>query len=189
MPDKEVQTIKDLLYYQYAKLVAKSTYNILDGETINQRYYGFIKSAFRGFIHGNKSWSEITKEDTQLAESDNKCDYCGTNEGELQQEPIISKSLKIKPSCSTCERIQTIHNHVLACTECNRSKGLLGLYEFYHKAYPEVKWFYDIIPKLIEKKYLKTIYYCHECAGTLDKSDLNGDGELTVLDIDFILHS
>ncbi len=25
---------------------------------------------------------------------------------------------------------------------------------------------------------------CNECAGTLDASDLNGDGELSVLDID-----
>jgi hypothetical protein len=41
---------------------------------------------------------------------------------------------------------------------------------------------------MLEKKYLRTIYYCHECAGTLDKGDLDGDGRLTVLDIDYILH-
>jgi hypothetical protein len=36
---------------------------------------------------------------------------------------------------------------------------------------------------LLEKKYLKTIYNCHLCAGTLDGGDIDGDGELTVLDI------
>ncbi len=36
-------------------------------------------------------------------------------------------------------------------------------------------------------KYLKTMYYCHKCADTLDKGDIDGDGKLTVLDIDFIL--
>jgi len=40
----------------------------------------------------------------------------------------------------------------------------------------------------LEKKYLKTIYNCHQCAGTLEKGDINDDGEISVLDIDFILH-
>ncbi len=39
----------------------------------------------------------------------------------------------------------------------------------------------------MEKKYLKTIYHCHACAGTLDATDLDGDGEMTVLDLDHIL--
>jgi hypothetical protein len=29
---------------------------------------------------------------------------------------------------------------------------------------------------MIEKKYLKTMMQCHECAGTLDASDINKDG-------------
>ena len=37
------------------------------------------------------------------------------------------------------------------------------------------------------KQYLKTIYNCHLCAGTLDAGDIDGDGELTVLDIDQII--
>ena len=35
----------------------------------------------------------------------------------------------------------------------------------------------DIIPPLVEKKYLKTVYRCHECAGTLDSVDADGDGD------------
>jgi putative acetyltransferase len=31
---------------------------------------------------------------------------------------------------------------------------------------------------LLEKKYFKTIHDCHECIGTLDSGDLDGDGEL-----------
>ena len=37
------------------------------------------------------------------------------------------------------------------------------------------------------KKYLKTILNCHLCAGTLDGGDIDGDGEITVLDIDHII--
>jgi len=64
----------------------------------------------------------------------------------------------------------------------------MGLYEFFKSKYSNEKKFYDFIPSLLEKKYLKTIYNCHKCAGTLDKGDLDGDKVLTVLDIDFILH-
>ena len=44
-----------------------------------------------------------------------------------------------------------------------------------------------MIPVLLEKKYLKTIYKWHECAETLDAGDLDSDGEPTVLDIDYII--
>ena len=67
-------------------------------------------------------------------------------------------------------------------------KATRGLYEFYKVKYPNEKKFYDVIPPLLEKKYLKTIYYCHECAQTLNRGCMDGDGEITVLDIDFIIH-
>ena len=38
------------------------------------------------------------------------------------------------------------------------------------------------------KKYLKTVYQCMaRCAGCLDSGDMDGDGEITVLDIDFAM--
>ena len=46
-----------------------------------------------------------------------------------------------------------------------------------------------MIPKLLEKKYLKTVWHCHECAGTLDSADLDGDGSMTVGDIDAIVRT
>ena len=42
-------------------------------------------------------------------------------------------------------------------------------------------------PSLLEKQYLKTIYNCHACADTLDRGGIDGDHDLTVLDIDFII--
>lgn len=32
MPDKDVKTILDLIYYQYAKLIARSAFKIPDGD-------------------------------------------------------------------------------------------------------------------------------------------------------------
>ena len=49
------------------------------------------------------------------------------------------------------------------------------------------KKFYDSIPPLLEKKYLKTIYNCHNCSGTLDKGDLDGDEVITEPDIDAVI--
>ena len=45
----------------------------------------------------------------------------------------------------------------------------------------------DFILPLSEKKYLKTIYSCHNCSGTLDKGDMDRDNVVTVLDIDAVI--
>ena len=187
MPDRDVKTICDLIYYQYAKIIARSAFSTSDGKEAKKRHYGFIKKTFLELKNGTKSWSGITREDWQFVESEKKCIYCGTK-SDLHREHIIPKSLRIKPECGTCDKIQSIHNQVWVCRQCNSSKGTKGLYEFYRAKYPNEKKFYDLIPPLLEKKYLKTIYNCHECAQTLDKGDIDSDGEISVLDIDFILH-
>lgn len=186
MPDREVTTIRDLIYYQYAKIIACSAFKVANGAEAKKLHYGFIKKTFRDLKSGGKSWSHIDREDWQLVDAEKKCNYCGSEEN-LQREHIVPKSLRIKSECETCEKIQSIHNQVLACGWCNSSKGTLGLYEFFHKMHPELKNFFDYIPPLVEKKYLKTIMKCHECAGTLDATDLNGDGVFSVLDIDAAL--
>jgi len=79
MPDRDVETIRDLIFYQYAKIVARRAFGAADGKEAKKQHYGFIKC-------------------------------------------------------------------------------------------------------------LKTIINCHQCAETLDGGDLDRDAELTVLDVDFILH-
>ena len=187
MPDREVQTIRDLIYYQYAKLVCRSAFKIPDGMNAKGEHYGFIKKTFKELKAGRKHWSDIIREDLQFVESDKNCVYCGSSFN-ITQEHIVPKSLKLLSKCVECDRIQGIHNLVWACRDCNSSKGLKGIYEFYKAKYPEEKKYYDYIPPLVEKKYLKTMYFCHECAGTLDRGDINADGKIDVVDIDFILH-
>lgn len=51
----------------------------------------------------------------------------------------------------------------------------MGLYDFYQARFPGEAKFYDRIPPLVEKKYLKTMINCHECAGTLDSIDCDGE--------------
>ena len=95
----------------------------------------------------------------------------------------------MKPECETCDIIQGIHNQIWACSKCNSMKAAKGLYQFFKDKYPAERKFYDLVPPLLEKKYLKTILNCHLCAGTIDGGDIDGDGEITVLDVDFILHN
>jgi hypothetical protein len=186
MPDREVRTIRDLIYYQYAKIIAKRAFTAPDGKMAKRGHYGFIKKMFRDLRDGAKSWSEITREDWQLVESEKECIYCGSGRS-ISREHIVPRSLLIKAECAGCDTIQSIHNQVWACRDCNSSKGDKGLYGFYRSRFPNDRKFYDRIPILAEKKYLKTVYCCHECAGTLESGDLDGDGEITVLDLDYIL--
>ena len=186
MPDRDVETIRDLIFYQYAKVIARRAFTAEDGTEAKRKHYGFVKETFRKLKSGAISWSDITREDWQLVESDKKCIYCG-HELDLHREHLVPKSLRIKPDCESCDTIQSIHNQVMACGPCNSLKGTKGLYEFYKGKIPKERKFYDFIPPLAEKKYLKTIIECHGCAETLYKGDLDGDGVLTVLDIDSIL--
>ncbi len=186
MPDRSVQTIQDLIYYQYAKIIARRAFAAADGKDAKRQHYGFIKNTLRDLQSGTKSWSEITREDWQLVESEKKCIYCGA-EFDLHREHIVPKSLLIKPECATCDTIQGIHNQVWACKRCNSVKGTMGLYQFFRAMHPGEKKFYDLIPPLVEKKYLKTMFQCHGCAETLQSGDIDGDRELTVLDIDWVL--
>jgi ribosomal protein S27AE len=186
MPIRGAKTIRDLIYYQYAKIIARSAFKAADGKKVKADHFGFINNTFKDLRSGVKSWSEITREDKQFVKAEKRCIYCGA-ESNLHWEHIVPRSLRVKQECETCETIQGIHNQIWACGRCNSMKSAKGLYQFFKGKFPMERKFYDMIPPLLEKKYLKTIYNCHLCAGTLDGGDIDGDGELTVLDIDHII--
>lgn len=182
-----VETIQDIIFYQYSKIIAKSAFKTSDGRDAKKKHFGFIKKTFLELKGGKKSWSDILREDWQLVSSERKCAYCGS-EVNLHKEHIVPRSLYIKPECRNCDIIQGIHNQIWSCDKCNFVKGTTGLYGFYKLKDPSNEKFYDFIPPLLEKKYLKTIYNCHLCAQTLNKEDLDDDGKTTVFDIDFIIY-
>lgn len=186
MPDNSVKTIRDQIFFQYAKIIACSAFKCANGKEAKKKNYPFIKRKFLDLQSGKMSWSDILREDLQFIDMEKACVYCGAAEN-IQKEHIVPRSLKINVRCPACDKIQAVHNLIWACGACNSSKNDRGLYAFYKaRLSPEPK-FYDLLPPLLEKKYLKTIYHCHECAGTLDATDLDGDGEMTVLDLDHIL--
>ncbi len=179
MPDRDVRTIRDLIWYQYAKIIARSAM----GPEAKQNAYGFIKKTFLDLKNNAKTWSDILREDKQFAQAEKRCIYCGSSDN-LEWEHIVPRTIRTNKRCFACERVHGIHNQIWACRDCNGAKKQKGLYTFWQERHPDDRKFYDHIPALLEKKYLKTIYYCHECNGTLEAADLNGDGRLDVFDLD-----
>jgi rubrerythrin len=107
IPNKEVKTIKGLIYYQYAKIIAKSAL----GQNAKKESYGFIKKTFRQLRDDEKKWSEILRKEKRLVEAEKICGYCGSDR-DLPWEHIVPKSLAVNERCPSCDRIQGIHNQI-----------------------------------------------------------------------------
>jgi len=175
MPDKEVRTIRDLIFYQYAKIIGNSSL----WKDAKKNSYGFVKNKFKQLRDDEITRSTILREDKQMLDEEKKCVYCWATE-DLSRDHIVAKSLKINERCATCDRIQWISNHIRACKSCNSKKSDRGLYHFFKSLNPNEPKYYDHLPPLLEKKYLKTIYCCHLCKGDLDKTI----EDISVLDLD-----
>lgn len=159
MPPSMVKTIRDLIYWEYANLIARAA-----GFEGN---YRFIVSRFKKLKASEIKMSDITRDDKNMILKDECCIYCGSKE-HLCFDHIIPRS-KGGPDITS--------NLVLACRKCNSSKGDKDIFYWYGIERQEQ------IPKLVISKYLKLVYDFHERNGTLDDPDLNGDGKLDVMDL------
>ncbi len=161
MPPPAVKTIKDLIYYQYSKLIASSA---------KVSGYKFVMSRMKLLSSGEIKMSEILRELKMQMAGNKHCEYCLSTES-LSWDHLIPR---IKGGPDNAE------NGVWACRSCNSSKGSKGIYEWYglHNK--------DKVPRIVAGKYLKLLYEIHEAKGNLDATDLNGDGTLDVLDLEMI---
>jgi hypothetical protein len=145
MPPSAVKTMRDIIYWQYAKLMAKSSGHAEE--------YGFIMSQFKKLQTGRINWSGSIREYLRDKERDKACIYCGSHE-DVSIDHLIAQNLG-GPDIGD--------NAVLACRSCNSSKGDKGVFE----------WFgldrRNELPRVVEGKYLKLLYALHEKKGTLDK--------------------
>jgi hypothetical protein len=169
MPPPAIKTIRELIFYQYAKIIASSA-----GFSVKQNraaYYKFLIDRQKKLTSGEINMSAILRElKAQMTSCSNCCEYCGSIEN-LSWDHIIPRSRGGQ---------DTVENHVLACRRCNSSKGSKGLYEWYGIDRK------DELPRIVAGKYLKLLYEIHEKNGTLDKFSLNEDGKLDVLDLEVI---
>ena len=59
MPDRDVRTLRDWIWYQYEKIIAKSAL----GPEAKREHSGFVKQTLRDLQSGKKQWSDIARED------------------------------------------------------------------------------------------------------------------------------
>jgi hypothetical protein len=159
MPPAAVKNIRDQIFWQYAKLIAKSAG--LSGQR------AFQMNRFVQLRDGKIVWSSTIREWLHEHEKPNVCIYCEAP-GPLSTEHILPRS-RGGPDIPD--------NAIRVCQSCNSSKGAKRLYEW--KGLQEK----DAIPRIAEGKYLKLLYDLHEQRGTLNV-DMNELGRRMCPDCD-----
>jgi 5-methylcytosine-specific restriction endonuclease McrA len=166
MPSPHIKTIRDLIFYQYAKIIASS---VGLNSPKRREYYSFVTNRVNKLRTGEINMSAITRElKKQIITIEKACEYCGAKE-QLSWDHLIPISKG---------GLDIADNLVLACGSCNSSKGNRGLYAWYGI---DKK---DSLPRIVAGKYLKLLYDIHLQRGTLDATDLNCDGVLDVRDLE-----
>ncbi len=154
MPPKAVKTLRDLLYWQYAKLISESA-------GFGKANYAFTMDRFKRLQSGDLEWSSSIREWLHERESPDRCIYCGSQEKLTVDHMIpLSRGGPDHPD-----------NAVMVCSHCNSSKGDRRLYEFFGL---EKR---NQIPRIAEGKYLKLLYTELDRRGLLDA----GRGNITAL--------
>lgn len=147
MPPTAVKTIRDLIFWQYAKIISKSA-------GFGKENYGFIMDKFKKLRDSRLEWSGAIREYIKEREKPDVCIYCG-KKAKLTHEHILPTS-RGGPD--------TADNAVMVCASCNSSKGSKRLYEWNGLDGR------NDVPRIAEGKYLKLLYSLHEKRGTLDRN-------------------
>lgn len=161
MPPPNVKTIRDMIYWEYAKLISGSAMG-------NRRDWRFVIATWAKLRRGILNPSSILRENKMLVDGPSECAYCGGTD-DLQWEHII-------PKCRGGP--DTIDNLVQACRACNAEKGARDPYEWY-----KARGIRGGIPRLVLGKFLKLAWEKHEAEGTLDCGDIDGDGKFDTIDL------
>lgn len=144
MPPSFVKTLREEIFWQYAKIVSESA-----GQGKNN--YRFITYTYKKLCSGEMTWSTARREWEKEWGNPN-CIYCGAN-AKLTTEHILPIS---------CGGEDIADNVVHVCGSCNSSKGGKRLYEWRGL---DAK---DEHHRIAEGKYLKYLFSLHEKKGTLN---------------------
>jgi len=150
LPPTAVKTIRDLIFWQYAKIISESA-------GYGKKQFGFVMNRFKKLSVGEINWSTSIREYVKEREQKDVCIYCG-NRKDLTLEHILPR-VRGGPDIPD--------NAVWACKSCNSSKGDKRLYEWFELDRR------NEVPRIAEGKYLKLLYSLHEEIGTLSISDVS----------------
>jgi len=159
MPPNFVKTIEELIYWEYAKLITKSA-------GFDKKNYGFMTSRWKLLKSGKIKMSTTQREWERERDSRKICIYCGSIEN-IQTEHIIPKS-KGGPNIPD--------NLIDSCQRCNLKKSNMDVFVFCAMLHMDV-------PRIVKGKVLKLVLAKHQENGTLQESDIDGDGKLNLADL------
>jgi hypothetical protein len=149
MPPPYVKTIRQLIFYQYAKIISAAS-------GFGKTNYGMVIAKCKQLEAGQIHWSTSVREWLKEKETADRCIYCGEKR-DLTVEHILPR---------LCGGEDIPDNVVMVCKSCNSAKGGKRLYEWRKL---DAK---DSYHRVAEGKYLKYLYNLHERRGTLDISDI-----------------
>jgi hypothetical protein len=144
MPPPYVKTIRDELYYEYAKLISRSALGKIN--------YGFIGDRFKELRANHITISGTIREWEQEQRLPKQCVFCGATRS-LEKDHLVPQSRRGSNSAD---------NMVWSCKTCNTSRRNRRIFEWLGL---EKK---DQLRRLVAGKYLKLLLNMHEIAGTLD---------------------
>jgi hypothetical protein len=149
MPPPVVKTIKDLIFWQYSKIISESA-------GFGKRNWGFVMKKFKQLQEGEIFWNEI-REYVKEKEKKDECIFCGKKTS-LTIDHLL-------PRCFNGPNDEK--NVIFVCRECNSSKSGKRLYEFWtlKKGLEGAKY---EVPRIAEGKYLKFAYEVLKNKGLLD---------------------
>jgi hypothetical protein len=157
LPPASVKSVEDLLYWQYAKIIA-------DSAGFSKKEWGFVTCKFKLLKQGTISWNQLREYIKE--QQDHACIYCGA-EANLTLEHLLPKHY---------HGPDTEKNVVWVCKSCNSKKGAKRLYEYYVTTGGLEAGKYGV-PRIAEGKYLKFAYEILQANKMLDMQikDLTSD--------------
>jgi len=145
MPPPYVRTIREEIFYEYAKLISRSVF----GGQIN---YRFVSDRFKALRDGYATMSGTIREWQREQELPKECVFCGIRDN-LQIDHLVPRSRGGPDSAD---------NTVWSCSSCNMSRGGQGVFQWLGLKRK------DQLHRLVAGKYLKQLFELHEAAGTID---------------------
>ena len=139
MPPAVVKTVKDLIYWQYAKIIA-------DSAGMGKTDYGFVLNKFKQLKLGTIAWNEI-REYVKERQNGDQCVFCGAT-ANLTLEQLLPRKFNGP---------DTEKNLVWICKNCNSKKGTKKFYEYFATQAGVEAAKYNV-PRVAEGKYLKFAY-------------------------------
>ncbi|MFX0181449.1 MAG: HNH endonuclease [Candidatus Hodarchaeota archaeon] len=170
-PSRHVKTVRELIYWLYADLIARAAG--FEGQ------YGFVMSRYKKLKSGEMKWSSSIRDKQKEWEKGKMCVYCEATKGVTHDHIIPASRAGVDPRVKNL--LESADNCVWACKTCNSSKGARDIFEWYG----EEK--INEIPRLVLSKFLKLTYRLHKTQGTLDLKDLDMDGILNIYDLGVVI--